>query len=93
MAVLKATNGTAITSALLSLADPHYNAATGELTFQVRPIWQAGRPCAAAYPQVYQDCAAQPSAAQLWQPQGHLLLDFGVHSLGCIALRFLVGYL
>ena len=55
VAVLKATNGTAIASALLSLADPHYDAAIGELTFQVRPIWLAGRPCTTACPQVYQD--------------------------------------
>lgn len=55
VAVLKATNGTAIASALLSLASPHYNAATGELTFQVRLIRVAGKPCTAACTQVYQD--------------------------------------
>ena len=51
VAVLKATNGTSITSALLSLADPNYNATTGELTFKVRLFWLAGRPCTAACPQ------------------------------------------
>ena len=51
VAVLKATEGT-ITSALLSLAGPNYNATgTGELTFKVRLIWLAGRPCTAACPQ------------------------------------------
>ena len=36
MAVLKATSGGRAVSALVSLADPHYDAASQALTFKVR---------------------------------------------------------